>query len=802
VWVGIRVRKHPRERNLAQNRAAGGNLTEDADEGGVAVERRLLASVRGAIRDPHADADLLARIQGDQVAFAELVARHGPMVWGVCRNLLAGADAEDAFQATFLALFRSTLRDPAALAAWLHGAAVRVCLAARREAGRRRARERSAAAPEATPPRDPDDWADTMAAGHREVAALPGADRSAFVLCVLEGLTQAEAAGRLGRTPGAVAGQVARAKRRLVARLGNRGIVPGLAALGAASVASGLPPGLTARVSGVPNAAVSETVLRLTNEVLTMRPVSRMTVLAAVTVAVGVAAAGAVALKDRPGDPTPPRPEAPAKATAPLPDGPDTGDRRAARLGRTALAQAAAIDTLPRLDYQARYRWAVVDSMRAVAEVTPDRLHSALTAPVLQKDWFLWYELGFSWDEKRLIWETRPGEADLNYSHRFGTATDAWDRAENKEKTSVNFTRRAAVGEYWADPGSGGGTYMHLFEVSYLRVTPHRYWWGRTVARTCHQMGAIPPEEVTWTHAGMEKYGGEECEVLDTAAAGNPCQRLWLARASGRLRGVLAYLSGREPNELAVFDDYRQVAPGVWLPFRETRTHAWASDQRGKHSVVRSELVVTEARTGVDLAERYARLLPREGDRVQDQRFAAAVNLAHNATRTDDEVRKLADAEHKKQLEGQEEFKRIVKQLGDLVGQPAPALPADGWVGGKRPEVAGKPYLVHFWATWCGPCKADLPRLKRLAEQGVVVVGMHPAGTPAGDVETVVGEQKLRYPTFLATGTDADPKRPTIGGYPAGAFPYCVIVDAQGRVTAHGMLSELLPAVGAQIRPR
>ena len=57
-------------------------------------------------------------------------------------------------------------------------------------------------------------------------------DRAAFVLCALEGLTQAEAAARLGRAPGAVAGQVARAKKRLVARLAGRGVVPGLATLG------------------------------------------------------------------------------------------------------------------------------------------------------------------------------------------------------------------------------------------------------------------------------------------------------------------------------------------------------------------------------------------------------------------------------------------------------------------------------------------------------------------------------------------------------------------------------------------
>src|SRR5580765_3676674 len=61
----------------------------------------------------------------DDAAFAALVRRHGPMVWGVCRRLLNQHDAEDAFQATFLALVRKAVSivPRSRVGNWLYGAA-------------------------------------------------------------------------------------------------------------------------------------------------------------------------------------------------------------------------------------------------------------------------------------------------------------------------------------------------------------------------------------------------------------------------------------------------------------------------------------------------------------------------------------------------------------------------------------------------------------------------------------------------------------------------------------------------------
>ena len=68
---------------------------------------RHLRHLAGAAVNDRTDADLVRLFvtSGDETAFAALVHRHSPMVWGVCRHVLHHEqDAEDAFQTTFVAL--------------------------------------------------------------------------------------------------------------------------------------------------------------------------------------------------------------------------------------------------------------------------------------------------------------------------------------------------------------------------------------------------------------------------------------------------------------------------------------------------------------------------------------------------------------------------------------------------------------------------------------------------------------------------------------------------------------------------
>jgi RNA polymerase sigma factor (sigma-70 family) len=199
-----------------------------------AVQGLRAAALRSACAGV-TDSELLERfiIGRDEAAFEALVRRHGPVVLGVCRRALQNeADAEDAFQATWLVLVRkaASVTPRGAVGSWLYGVAYHTALKARAAASRRRAKEGALAA--MPRPESPvEAWQDLHALLDQELSRLPDKHRAPLVLCELEGKTRKEAARLLGWAEGTVASRLARARALLARRMARHGLTLPLGAL-------------------------------------------------------------------------------------------------------------------------------------------------------------------------------------------------------------------------------------------------------------------------------------------------------------------------------------------------------------------------------------------------------------------------------------------------------------------------------------------------------------------------------------------------------------------------------------------
>jgi RNA polymerase sigma factor (sigma-70 family) len=231
-------------------------------------------------------------IRRDQSAFAVLLRRLGPMVWGVCRRLLPYHDAEDAFQATFVILARRAAdvlpRDR--VAGWLHGVACRTARRARARAARHHGRERQVSAlPEPAAPGE--GWSDLRGVIDEELRRLPEIYRLPLLLCDLEGQSIKAATRQLGWPQGTLAGRLSRGRNLLARRLTRRGIgVPAAALAGwmAAEAAAGVPPALradalrTAMGDGTGQAVTGSVAALTEGELLAMGMIRLRTAMAAV----------------------------------------------------------------------------------------------------------------------------------------------------------------------------------------------------------------------------------------------------------------------------------------------------------------------------------------------------------------------------------------------------------------------------------------------------------------------------------------------------------------------------------------
>ncbi len=127
------------------------------------------------------------------------------------------------------------------------------------------------------------------------------------------------------------------------------------------------------------------------------------------------------------------------------------------------------------------------------------------------------------------------------------------------------------------------------------------------------------------------------------------------------------------------------------------------------------------------------------------------------------------------------EFEGLVKATADLKGRPAPDFTLKSMDGKdySLKDFRGQVVILDFWASWCTPCRADLPMLDKIyqeyQDQGLVMLGLN-VGEGASTVGKFLAGAKVSFPVLITAGTETEQT------YSVTAHPTVVLIDREGKV--------------------
>ena len=125
---------------------------------------------------------------------------------------------------------------------------------------------------------------------------------------------------------------------------------------------------------------------------------------------------------------------------------------------------------------------------------------------------------------------------------------------------------------------------------------------------------------------------------------------------------------------------------------------------------------------------------------------------------------------------------------GDLTGKNAPEIMIREWITANPPDLnslQGRVYVVEFWATWCAPCRKNVPHLIELAEKfrerGLLFIAVS-ADKSADTVRKFVSKKGINY--HVAIDRDSAER------FEIAGFPTAFVVDHEGKVIWQGQPSD------------
>ncbi|ASK61318.1 alkyl hydroperoxide reductase [Virgibacillus phasianinus] len=132
---------------------------------------------------------------------------------------------------------------------------------------------------------------------------------------------------------------------------------------------------------------------------------------------------------------------------------------------------------------------------------------------------------------------------------------------------------------------------------------------------------------------------------------------------------------------------------------------------------------------------------------------------------------------------GNEKEKKVVEsnEVGLDVGEIAPDFELSTLDGGtvKLSDFRGQRVMLNFWATWCPPCRAEMPDMQKFYDnKDVVILAVNLTGTESGtkEVQKFVDEFGLTFPILL------DKEMSVSDQYQIQPIPTTFMIDSEGRI--------------------
>jgi hypothetical protein len=441
----------------------------------------------------------------------------------------------------------------------------------------------------------------------------------------------------------------------------------------------------------------------------------------------------------------------------------------------------------------------------------------------------------WAWDESHILYRSQSrneGDKRLNRFTRLwdgSLAIECGEQSDHKQyvlgnKADQFFASAANLALLPWGPGDG----YHL-------------WWSpRDVVR--HRKASfIAPED--FELAGQEEVLGKRCHVLQSRAG---LVREYVGVADGRLyrREILLSHEG-EARQLAIcqkivgpsikslnawwdwlkilkpqdrsqayrafqeaqfetarvylsqtFEDYREVAPGCWLSFRQ-RMDTYETDVPKSFLGRHAEQTITDVTVNQPLPQDLFHFEFADGVPVAtDWRYDPPIHYTYRKDQTEAQRAALCAELHAVGATIRKEWKDREAVIEGRKGEAPPPLPATGWINGgpmSWDQLRGKVVVLHFWDVHCRPSINELPLValwhKRAAEEGAVIIGIHP---PTDDLAAVRKELADVGADYCVLVDSPATKSGGVGllhdWFGNSWWPNTVLVDKAGRVAGHGQL--------------